>query len=68
MFWFFYNYQPKYPHQKKIWVKIRFLHETDKAILVYCNDKKVWIAKSQVYKVKLKRGIFEIYIKENYVQ
>ena len=65
MFWIFSNYHPKYPHQKKIWIKIRFLHETDKAILVYCNGKKIWIAKSQVFRVKLKKDIFKIYVKES---
>ncbi len=65
MFWFFYNYHPKYPYQKKIWIKIRFLHETNKAILVYRNDKRVWIPKSQVYKIKLKKGAFKIHIKES---
>lgn len=68
MFWFFYNYHPKYPYQKKIWVKIRFLHETDKAILIYCNGKKIWIPKSRVYKIRLKGGIFEIYTKESSVE
>lgn len=64
MLWIFYNYHPKYPYQKKVWVKVRFLHvtesstkffcsrfleqkllllrrETDKAILVYCDGKKI---------------------------
>lgn len=63
MFWFFYNYYPKYPHHKKIWVKIRFLHETDKAILVHCNGRKIWIAKSRVSKIRLRKNIFEIYTK-----
>jgi len=68
MLWFFYNYYPKYPYQKKIWIKIRFIHETDKAILVYCNGKKLWIPKSRVYKIKLRKGVFEIWIKENIIR
>ena len=35
-----YNYPPKYPIKKKIWIKVKFIHETDKAILVYYNEKK----------------------------
>jgi len=35
MLWFFYNYHTKYPYQKKIWIKIRFLHTTNKAIPHY---------------------------------
>jgi len=68
MLWFFYNYHPKYPYQKKIWIKIRFLHETDKAIWVYCNGKKLWIPKSRVYKIRLRGGIFKIYTKESPVE
>ncbi len=68
MFWLFYNYHPRYPYQKKIWIKIRFIHETDKAILVYCNGKKLWIPKSRVYKIKLRKGVFEIWIKENIIR
>jgi|GEM_PF-966555 len=85
----YYN-PPKYPIEKKIWIKIRFVHETDKAILVYpvrskhkrpntrsqqdtsngvyCNGKKLWIPKSQVYKIRLREGVFEIYIKESSVR
>ena len=68
IFWFFYNYYPKYPRYKKIWLKIRFLHETDKAILVYCNGMAVWIAKSRVYKIRLRSGTFEIYTKKSSVK
>ncbi len=66
--WFFYNYYPKYPRYKKTWLKVRFLYETDKAILVLCNDKKTWIPKSWVYKIRLQRGVFEIYTKEGSVE
>ncbi len=68
MFWLFYNYHPKYPYQKKIWIKVRFLHETDKAILVYCNNREIWIPKSRVYKIRLKKSVFEIYTKESSVE
>jgi len=68
MYWLFYNYPPKYSPEKKMWLKIRFLHETDKAILVYCNDRKIWIPKSRTYKVRLKKGVFEIYVGESAVR
>lgn len=45
--------------------KIRFLHEMDKTILVYCNNKKIRIPKSQVFKIRLKKGVFEICTKKN---
>ena len=67
MHWLFYNSPPKYPIGRKIWVKIRFTHETDKAILVYCNGKKTWIPKSRVCKIRLRGGIFEVWVRENVV-
>ena len=67
MFWLFYNYPPKYPIQKKIWIKIRFIHETSKAILVYCNEKKIWIPKSRIYKLRLREGVFEVYVEKNVI-
>jgi len=67
MFWFFYNYYPKYPYQKRVWFKVRFIHETNKAILVYYNNRKAWIPKSRVYKIRLKKGVFEICVRENLI-
>lgn len=64
MWWLFNDYSPRYYQEQKIWVKIRFQHETDKAILVYCNNKKIWIPKSRVLKIRLRKGVFEIYTKE----
>ena len=55
-----------YPKEKYIWAKIRILHETDKAILVD-NGMKLWIPKSQIYKIRLRGDTFEIYVKENVV-
>jgi len=68
MYWLFYNHSPKYSIERKIWVKIRFIHETDKAILVYCKDKKTWIPKSRIYKIRLRRGVFEVYVRESTVE
>ena len=52
------------PKPRYIWTQIRILHETEKAILVY-NGRKFWIPKSQIYKIRLKKGVFEVYAKEN---
>ncbi len=68
MHWLFYNYQSEYPIKRKIWAKIRFIHETDKAILVYCNGKKIWISKSRIYKIRLKKGVFEVYIRKSMLE
>ena len=63
-----YYHPPRYFREKKIWVKVRFLYETEKAVLVFCNGRKIWIPKSRVYKVRLRKGIFEIYIEGNIVE
>jgi len=55
-----------YPQERYIWVKIRIIHETDKAILIY-NGRKTWIPKSQVYGIRLKNNSSEIYVKEDIV-
>ena len=55
-----------YPKERHIWVQVRIIHETNKAILIY-NGRKIWIPKSRIYGVKLKDNKFEIYIKEGVV-
>ncbi|GAH85883.1 unnamed protein product [marine sediment metagenome] len=55
-----------YPKEKYIWSRVRILHETDKAILVD-NGTKIWIPKSQIYGIRLRNNIFEIYVKESTV-
>ena len=60
-----YYHPPIYPREKKIWAKVRFLQETDRAVLVLCEGRKAWIAKSRIYKLRLRKNIFEIYTKEN---
>jgi hypothetical protein len=52
-----------YPKERYIWVPVRIIHETDKAILVD-NCRKAWIPKSRIYGIRLKNNSFEIYIKE----
>ena len=55
-----------YPKERHIWVQVRILHETKKAILVY-NGQKIWIPKSQIYGIRLRKNVFEIYVKEGVV-
>jgi len=50
-----------------IWVQVRIIHETHRAILVD-HGRKVWIAKSLIAKIRLRKGIFEIYVKEYLVK
>ena len=54
------------PKEKYIWVQIRILHETEKAILVD-NGMKIWIPKSWIHGIRLKNNIFEIHVKESTV-
>lgn len=54
------------PYPKCIWAQVRVLHETDKAILVY-TVRKIWIPKSQIYGIRLKKGIFEVYVRERLI-
>ena len=49
--------------ERYIWLQIRILHETDKAILID-NGMKIWIAKSQIYRIRLRKNVFEIYVKD----
>ena len=66
-YWLVYDFFT-YPREKKIWVKVRFVHETEKAVLVLCEGRKTWIAKSRIYKVRLKRNVFEIYVRKSMLE
>ena len=55
-----------YPKEKYIWVQIRILHETDKAILVD-DGIKTWIPKSRIHGIRLRKNTFEVYVKEGTV-
>ena len=59
-------YNLLYPPEKYIWAQIRILHETEKAILVD-NGMKIWIPKSQIHGIRLRKNTFEIYVKESTV-
>ena len=52
-----------FPAERYVWVPIRILHETKKAVLVY-HGAKFWIPKSQVQHIRLRRNTFEIYVRE----
>jgi len=60
-----YYHPPRYFREKKIWVKVRFLHETEKAVLVLHEGKKIWIAKSRIYKIRLRKNVFEIRVRKS---
>ncbi len=66
MFWRFSIYGLMHPKERYIWVQIRIIHETDKAILVD-NGTKIWILKSRIRRIRLQNNIFEIYVKESTV-
>ncbi len=55
-----------HPKPRHIWVQIRILHETDKAILID-NGMKIWIPKSRIYGIRLRNNIFEICVEEGTV-
>ena len=57
-------YRLIYPTERYIWAQIRILHETDKAILVE-NGMKIWIPKSRIHGIRLRKNVFEIYVKES---
>jgi len=55
-----------YPKEKYVWAQVRILHETDKAILIG-NGMKIWIPKSRICGIRLRKNIFEICVKESTV-
>jgi len=55
-----------YPKEKYVWARVRILHETDKAIVID-NGTKIWIPKSKIYGIRLRKNIFEIYVRESTV-
>ena len=66
MFWPLSIYRLMHPKERYIWVQVRILHETDKAVLID-NDMKAWIPKLRIQKIRLRNNIFEIYVKESTV-
>ena len=66
MFWPLSIHRLMHPKERHIWVHVRILRETNKAVLVD-NGIKIWIPKSQIYRIRLRNNIFEIYVKESTV-
>lgn len=66
MFWFSLR-SILYPENRYIWVQVKIIHETNKAILVD-QGRKVWIAKSQIAKIRLRKRRFEIYVRKNMLE
>ena len=38
MFWLIQKVLNPYPRPRQVWIKVRFLHETEKAVLVLCDE------------------------------
>jgi len=58
-------YRLLYPEEKYLWVKVRILHETQKAVLVEPPIGKQWIPKSRINGIRIKNKNFEFYLKES---
>ena len=64
--WPFSFYSLLFPADHYVWAQVRILHETDKAILVY-TVTKLWIPKSQIYRIRLRGNMFEIQVRERFL-
>ena len=62
--WPFSFYRLLYPADRYVWVPVRILHESPKAVLVFIAAK-FWIPKSQIRGIRLRRNTFEIYVRES---
>lgn len=60
-------YSLLYPEEKRIWIKVRILHETQKAVLVEIPIGKQWIPKSMIGSIRIKDKNFEFYLKESVI-
>lgn len=54
---------PLFPSENYVWVQIKIIHETKKAILISA-DPKIWIPKSEIKNIRKENGNIEIYVKE----
>jgi len=48
-------------------IKQRPLVHTEKAVLVLCEGRKTWIAKSMIDKIRLRKRDFEVYVRKSIV-
>lgn len=53
--------------EKHIWIKVRILHETEKAVLAEVGVGKQWIPKSRIDGIRIKDKNFEFYLKESVI-
>jgi len=53
--------------EKRLWVKVRILHETEKAVLTEVGIGKQWIPKSKIHAIRIKDKNFELCIKESVI-
>ena len=53
--------------EKRIWIKVRILHETKKAVLAEVGIGKQWIPKSRIDDIRIKNKKFELYLKESVI-
>jgi len=53
--------------EKRLWVKVRILHETEKAVLTEVGVGKQWIPKSKIHAIRIKDKNFEFYLKESMI-
>jgi len=60
-------YRFLYPEEKRIWIKVRILHETQKAVLIKIPIGKQWIPKSRIDGIRIKDKNFELYLKESVI-
>ncbi|MCK5161485.1 MAG: hypothetical protein KAQ99_07925 [Candidatus Aureabacteria bacterium] len=61
--WPFSIYKILSPKPRYVWVQVRILHETEKAVLVE-NVERMWVPKSQIREIRLRNNVFEVYVKE----
>jgi len=64
MSWPWSLYRVLCPPPRYVWVPVRILHETPKAVLV-STAAKFWIPKSQILAIRLRHNTFEIYVRES---
>jgi len=64
MSWPWSLYRVLCPPPRYVWVSVRILRETPKAVLVF-TAAKFWIPKSQIRAIRLHRNVFELYVRES---
>ncbi len=59
-------YRLLYPGERHIWVQVRIIHETKKALLVD-NGRRFWVPKAMIGGIRLRNNVFDIYVKEGFL-